>query len=381
MKMQHLFDFSFKRFMCVVIKEFIQMRRDRMTFAMMIGIPVIQLIIFGYAINSNPKNLPTAIVSAEESNFSRAIISSMKTSEYFNIMGEVKTEAEAEKILRKADAQFIVTFPPDFSRELVKGHKPQLLIQADAADPSAVAYALSAFEGIVNSALEKELKGNISNIKASAPVDIRIHRCFNPEIRTQVNVVPGLLGVILTMTMVFITALAVTREKERGTMETLLATPVKPLEVMTGKIIPYMIVGFIQVTLVLILVRFLFDITVAGSITLLYLVATIFIAANLAVGVTISTLAKNQLQALQMSVFFFLPSILLSGFMFPFRGMPDWARCIGSFLPLTHFLEVVRGIILRGAGMLDFYMHFLCIIAFLIGIILIGLLRYRQTLD
>ncbi|OGV54676.1 MAG: mannose-1-phosphate guanyltransferase [Lentisphaerae bacterium GWF2_44_16] len=377
-----LFSFSPRRFASVVVKEFIQMRRDRMTFAMMVGIPVLQLVIFGYAINSNPKFLPTVIVEAGQSNFTRAIVSAMKNSEYFSIVKEAESEDEAEKIMKRAEAQFVISFPPDFSRELAKGKRPQLLIQADAADPSAVSYALSAFEGIVNSALAKELKGPLAAIGVkNGPVDIRLHRCFNPEIRTQVNVVPGLLGVILTMTMVFITSLAVTREKERGTMETLLATPVKPLEVMTGKIIPYMIVGYIQITLVLGLAKYLFNISFAGSISLLFFVAFFFIAANLAVGVTISTLAKNQLQAVQMSVFFFLPSILLSGFMFPFRGMPFWAQCIGSMLPLTHFLEIVRGIILRGAGLGDFYRHGIFIVAFLFGIILIGLFRYRQTLD
>jgi ABC-2 type transport system permease protein len=380
MKMSGLTGFSFKRFAAIVIKEFIQMRRDRMTFAMMVGIPVIQLIIFGYAINTNPKFLPTAIVCADHSPFSRAIVSAMKTSEYFSIIKQVDSEQEAEGLLKRAEVQFVVTFPEDFSRELVKGQRPELLLQADAADPAAVSYAVASLGELVNSALQKDFRGVLRK-QTDSLVDIRIHRCFNPEIRTQVNVVPGLLGIILTMTMVFITSLAVTREKERGTMETLLSTPVLPLEVMTGKIVPYIVVGYVQITLVLALAGSLFDISISGSIPLLYLIAFFFITANLAVGVTISTLAKNQLQAVQMSVFFFLPSILLSGFMFPFRGMPEWAQWVGNILPLTHFLIIVRGIVLRGAEFADFAGQFMAMVAFLITVIIIGLLRYRKTLD
>ena len=380
MKMSGLTGFSFKRFAAIVIKEFIQMRRDRMTFAMMVGIPVIQLIIFGYAINTNPKFLPTAIVCADHSPFSRSIVSAMKTSEYFDIITEVDSEQKAADLLKRAEVQFVVTFPEDFSRELVKGQRPELLLQADAADPAAVSYAVASLGELVNSALQKDFR-SVLRKQTDSLVDIRIHRCFNPEIRTQVNVVPGLLGIILTMTMVFITSLAVTREKERGTMETLLSTPVLPLEVMTGKIVPYIVVGYVQITLVLALAGSLFDISISGSIPLLYLIAFFFITANLAVGVTISTLAKNQLQAVQMSVFFFLPSILLSGFMFPFRGMPEWAQWVGNILPLTHFLIIVRGIVLRGAEFADFAGQFMAMVAFLITVIIIGLLRYRKTLD
>ncbi len=372
--------FSFKRFAAVVIKEFIQMRRDRMTFAMMVGIPVIQLVIFGYAINTNPKFLPTAIVCADHSPFSRSIISAMKTSEYFSIIRQVDSEQEAADLLKRAEVQFVLSFPENFSRELVKGQCPQLLLQADAADPAAVSYAVASIGDLINNALQKDFRGMMPRQTGSL-VDVRIHRCFNPEIRTQINVVPGLLGIILTMTMVFITSLAVTREKERGTMETLLSTPVKPLEVMTGKIVPYILIGYVQITLVLGLAISLFDISISGSIPLLYLISFFFITANLAVGVTISTLAKNQLQAVQMSVFFFLPSILLSGFMFPFRGMPEWAQWVGDVLPLTHFLIIVRGIVLRGADFMDFAGHFLALSIFLVAVIIIGLLRYRKTLD
>jgi ABC-2 type transport system permease protein len=380
MKISGLTAFSFKRFAAIVIKEFIQMRRDRMTFAMMVGIPVIQLIIFGYAINTNPKFLPTAIVCADHSPFSRSIVSAMKSSEYFSIITEVDSEQEAADLLKRAEVQFVVSFPEDFSRELVKGQRPELLLQADAADPAAVSYAVASLGELVNGALQKDFR-SVLRKQPDSLVDIRIHRCFNPEIRTQVNVVPGLLGIILTMTMVFITSLAVTREKERGTMETLLSTPVMPLEVMTGKIVPYIVVGYVQITLVLALAGTLFDISISGSVPLLYLIAFFFITANLAVGVTISTLAKNQLQAVQMSVFFFLPSILLSGFMFPFRGMPEWAQWVGNILPLTHFLIIVRGIVLRGAEFTDFAGQFMAMVAFLISVIIIGLLRYRKTLD
>jgi len=372
--------FSFSRFAAVVRKEFVQMRRDRMTFAMMVGVPVMQLVIFGYAINTNPKNLPTAVVCTDSSPFVRSVLSGLESSGYFQVIGRTRTEDEAAALLRRAEVQFVLSIPPDFSRELAKGHHPALLLEADAADPAAVSYAVGALEPLIAAALAKDSRPSLPSPGAPL-VETRIHRCFNPEINTQINVVPGLLGIILTMTLVFITALAVTREKERGTMEALLATPVRPLEVMIGKITPYILVGYIQVTLVLLLAKLLFGISLSGSAGLLYLVCFFFITANLAVGVTISTLAKNQLQALQMSVFFFLPSILLSGFMFPFRGMPVWAQWVGDVLPMTHFLVIIRGIFLRSAGLPDFLGHFLALIAFLVAALLLGVSRYRRTLD
>jgi len=379
--MSNLFNFSGRRLLAIILKEIIQTLRDRVTLAMMIGIPVIQLAIFGFAINTNPKHLPAVIVGDELSPYARSIASAMVTSDYFSFRPAPVTEAEAQRLFRRGDIQFALTFPPDFSRELLKGQRPQVLLQADASDPSAVGYAAAAFPLIVSSALQRDLRAFWPAATQADPVAVVIHRCFNPEIQTKINVVPGLLGVILTLTMVIITALAMTREKERGTMEALLATPVRPLEVMIGKIIPYLVVGYLQILLIMFLGKYIFRITVIGSMPLLLFLSIFFIAANLAVGLTISTAAKSQVQAVQMAIFFFLPSILLSGFMFPFRGMPEWAQWIGTILPLTHYLQIVRGIILRGAEFADIADHLVAIIVFMLAVIVLGLFKYRQTLD
>jgi ABC-2 type transport system permease protein len=374
--------FSFNRFKAVVLKEFIQMRRDRLTFAMMIGIPIFQLIIFGYAINTDPKHLPTAVLSADYGPFARTILYAMKNSEYFTIRKEVSSEAELDKLIREGKVNFGIIIPVDFSRDLLRGKQPSLVLNVDATDPMGVSNAMAALVVLIQNVLDRDLNGPLDNLKAkSGPVNLIIHRTYNPEGNTQYNVVPGLLGVILTLTMVFITALAITREKERGTMENLLSTPLRPIEVMTGKIVPYILVGYAQACLILIGIRFIFKIPIVGNTLLLYSVALFFIAANLSVGLTFSTIARNQLQAVQMSIFFFLPSILLSGFMFPIRGMPEWAQYLGSILPLTHFLPIVRGILLKGNHFADFQGHFFAIIAFLLVVLMIGLKRYRQTLD
>ncbi|MCX6906267.1 MAG: ABC transporter permease [Verrucomicrobia bacterium] len=351
--------FNLRRFWAVVVKEFIQMRRDRVTFGMMVGIPLLQLILFGYAINMNPKHLPTAVFSADNSIFSRTLI--------WVKLGRV---------------QFVVHIPENFSRRLLRGEHPGLLLEADATDPAATSYALSALNTLAISAFDRDLQGPLSRLRATpGPVDLRIHRHYNPESVTQYNIVPGLMGVVLTMTMVIITALAITRERERGTMENLLSTPVRPGEVMIGKIIPYIAVGYVQVLLILLAARFLFDVPAMGSVPLLLAVMLVFIGANLAMGITFSTLASNQLQAVQMAFFYFLPNILLSGFMFPFRGMPVWAQCLGEILPLTHFLRIVRGILLKGNGLNDI-MPELWPIALFMGLMLsVGIKRFRQTLD
>ncbi|MDD3118468.1 MAG: ABC transporter permease [Victivallales bacterium] len=374
--------FSPARFVAVVIKEFIQVRRDRVTLGMMIGIPLVQLVIFGFAINTNPKYLPTAVVDGDMSTFTRSIVSAMNNSEYFRIDKDLVSEKEATALLRRGEVQFIVTFPENFTRELLRGRHPQLLLQADASDPGTVGYAVSSFQTLAPEVLRRDYRPVLPGVAvASLPLDIRVQRCFNPEIETPINVVPGLLGVILTMTMAFITALSMTREKERGTMETLLSTPVRPLEVMLGKIVPYLLVGYVQIGLILVIAWAVFDIRVVGSLPLLLLLSLFFIAANLAVGVTISTIARNQVQAVQMSIFFFLPSILLSGFMFPRRGMPEWAQWIGTALPLTHYLQIVRGIILRGTLLNDLWTPIMAMIVFFLIVVMIGLARYRQTLD
>src|SRR5258708_1913206 len=374
--------FTFHRLWAIVLKEFIQMKRDRVTFAMMVGIPLMQLTLFGYAINSDPKHLPTAIRAADQGHFARTLVAALRNSGYFTLVREAATEAEARELLQLGEVQFVINIPEDFSRRLLRGERPTVLVEADATDPAATGPALSAVRVIGTTVLDPDLPGPLARLRGKdGPVDYQIHAHYNPENITQYNVVPGLMGVVLTMTMVVITSLAITRERERGTMENLLATPVRPFEVMVGKILPYIAVGYIQVTLILLAARFLFGVPMVGSLPLVYAVALVFIAANLAMGITFSSLAQNQLQAVQMAFFFFLPSILLSGFMFPFRGMPEWAQWIGTCLPNTHFLRIVRGILLKGNGAAEIVPELWPLLLFLIVAMSVGVKRYRQTLD
>ncbi|MGC4072865.1 MAG: ABC transporter permease [Nibricoccus sp.] len=373
--------FSFARFWAMVLKEFIQMRRDRATFAMMVGIPLVQLTLFGFAINADPKHLPTVIVNADGGPFARTLVQAMTHSDYFHVLGSV-TEAEAARLVQLGDVQFVLNIPVDFTRDVLRGEHPVVLLEADATDPAASGPAIAAVSTLAQTVFARDLPGPYRSLNGTAgPVDLQIHRQYNPEGITQYNVVPGLMGVVLTMTMVIITSLAVTRERERGTMENLLSTPVRPVEVMTGKILPFIAVGYIQVTLILLAARFLFNVPMVGNLALLYLIALIFIAANLAVGITFSTVARNQLQAVQMATFFFLPSLLLSGFMFPFRGMPEWAQVLGSCLPLTHFLRVVRGVMLKGNGLTEIAPEVWPIALFMLVAMTVAVKRYRQTLD
>jgi ABC-2 type transport system permease protein len=377
-----LHEFNWRRFWTIVGKEFIQMRRDRLTFAMMIGIPLVQLILFGYAINSDPKHLPTAVYSADNSVFSRTIVWGLRNSSYFDIVREARNEAEIQRLLAQGTVQFTVDIPVDFSRKLLRGERPDLLLEADATDPSAVGYAIAAINLLTTTVLDRDLTGPLAKLRGMPPpVNLVVHQHYNPENITQYNIVPGLMGVMLTMTMIIITALAITRERERGTMENLLSTPARPGEVMIGKIVPYITVGYIQVFLILLASKFLFNVPVVGSVSLLLVLTFLFIVANLAVGITFSTIAKNQLQAVQMAFFFFLPSLLLSGYMFPFRGMPGWAQDIGEILPLTHFLRIVRGILLKGNGFVEIAPDLWPIALFLVVMLAIGIKRYRQTLD
>ncbi len=373
---------NIRRFVAVVVKEFIQMRRDRMTFGMMIGIPFVQLILFGFAINSDPKHLPAAILDADRSVFSRSIAMALKQSGYFDFVREANSEAEIRQMLARGEVQFVVHVPAGFSRDLLRGERPVVLVEADATDPAATGNALSALRDLMAGALDGDLKGSLARLRtAPGPVELRVHRHYNPEGITQYNVVPGLLGVVLTMTMVLITAVAITRERERGTMENLLATPARPVEVMLGKIIPYILVGYIQTAVILGAARLIFHVPFVGSVPLLLAIMLLFIGANLAVGITFSTVARNQLQAMQMAFFFFLPSLLLSGFMFPFRGMPGWAQSLGEILPLTHFLRIVRGILLKGNGPSEILPELWPLALFFVGAFAIGMKRYRQTLD
>ena len=374
--------FSFARFWAVLTKEFVQMRRDRLTFAMMVGVPIMQLILFGFAINSDPKSLPTAVLAADNSVYARTLVRAIENSGYFRVVQHLSSEAEADRALAMGTVQFVVTIPENFSRKLERGERPVLLVEADATDPAATSNALAALLTINQNALNRDLAGALHDLQYPVPAfELRVQRRYNPEGITQYNIVPGLLGVVLTMTMVMMTSLAVTREYERGTMENLLATPVRPIEVMFGKIVPYIIVGYIQVTVILLAAKLLFAVPMLGSLALLSVVLILFIAANLAIGYTFSTLAKNQMQAMQMTFFFFLPSMLLSGFMFPFRGMPQWAQWLGEALPLTHFLRIVRGILLKGNGFSDIAPNMWPLALFLLIAGTIALTRYRETLD
>jgi ABC-2 type transport system permease protein len=374
--------FTFHRLWAVVLKEFIQMRRDRVTFGMMVGIPLLQLMLFGFAINSDPRHLPTALRLADHGPFARTLVAALRQSDYFAVTHEAATEAAAARLLQVGEVQFVINIPEDFSRRLLRGERPTVLVEADATDPAATGPAIAAARVLAASVFDRDLIGPLTRLRGKpGPVDFQIHAHYNPENITQYNVVPGLMGVVLTMTMVVITSLAITRERERGTMENLLATPVRPFEVMVGKILPYILVGYVQVTLILIAAHYIFDVPMVGSLLLVYGVALLFSAANLAVGITFSTLAKNQLQAVQMAFFFFLPSILLSGFMFPFRGMPVWAQWIGSGLPLTHFVRIVRGILLKGNGTAEIAPELWPLLLFVAVAMTIGVIRYRQTLD
>ncbi|WP_238585962.1 ABC transporter permease [Legionella nautarum] len=373
---------STTRMFAIMAKEFVQMRRDKGTFAMIIGIPLMQLMLFGYAINTNPRHLPTAIVNPDHSVFGRRILVSMENSTYFEFVSPASSEKEAHDLLQRGKVQFVLNFPPNFSHDLVKGLKPNLLLEADATDPAATSRAISVFNDLASLSLKEELVGPLKNLASNSdayqPI---VHTVYNPLAITAYNIVPGLLGVVLTMTMVVITTLAITKEYERGTMENLLATPLRPIEVMVAKILPYIIVGYIQVLLILMISKFLFEIPIQGSVSLLLLLCLPFIAANLAMGLTFSTIATSQLQAVQAALFFFLPSMLLSGFMFPFRGMPEWAQWIGNILPLTHFLVIARGILLKGNGFLEVWPELIPILVFTFVTMFIGVKRYRQTLD
>jgi len=374
--------FSPRRFWAMVVKEFVQMRRDRVTFAMMIGIPLMQLILFGFAINSNPQNLPLAVLSNDDSEFSRTLVSAMQNSLYYRVTNVISHESEARKLLDRGEVLFVLTIPQDFGRLLARGDRPTVLVEADASDPTATGFALGSLDYLFSQSLTRDLLGPLLPLRAQpGPVDLRIHRLYNPEIQTKYNIVPGLMGVVLTMTMVIITALAITRERERGTMENLLCTPVRPFEVMIGKIVPYIVVGYIQMLLIIVAAKVIFEVPILGSLPLLLAVSILFIAANLAVGITFSTVAQNQLQAMQMAFFFFLPSILLSGFMFPFQGMPQWAQAVGSVLPLTHYLRIVRGIVLKGNGFADIAPELWPMAVFLLVMMVVAVKRYRQTVD
>ncbi|WP_187969515.1 ABC transporter permease [Aquibium microcysteis] len=374
--------FSFGRLGALLAKEFIQMRRDRLTFAMMLGVPLMQLVLFGYAINNDPRSLPAALVAMSGDRYTRAIVSALQVTDYYRFDHVAGSAAEAEALMAAGKVSFVVTIPADFARRVDRGESPQILVEADATDPSASSGAISTLSTLAARALlrERGLEHHAAE-SAKANLEVVVHRRYNPEGISQYNIVPGLLGVILQMTMVMMTSMALTRETERGTMENLLAMPASPVEIMLGKVLPFLAVGSVQVTVVLVAAKGLFGVPFVGSMPLLLAAILVFVLALVLLGYTISTVARTQMQAMQLTFFFFLPSILLSGFMFPYRGMPDWAQVLGEILPLTHFLRVIRAVMLKGADFAAIATEVAWLAGFVVVFGGLALARFRRTLD
>jgi ABC-2 type transport system permease protein len=362
----------------MIVKEFLQLRRDRITLATMLTIPLTQLILFGYAINTTPRNLPTAVLLQEHSDVGRSILAALENTRYFRVTHLARDVAELDHLLASGSVLFAIEVPAGFERAVRRGERPALLVAADASDPVAAGSALGSLGQVVQTALQHD---RLIPDSAAPPFEIRSHARYNPAGSTQLNIVPGLLGTILTLTMLIFTALSVTRESERGTMESLLAMPITPLEIMLGKIVPYVLIGFLQAALILGAGVLLFGVPVVGDLTLLAVLTTLFIATNLSVGYTFSTLAQNQLQAIQMAMMFFLPNLLLSGFLFPFAGMPVWAQWISEFLPLTHYVRIVRAIMLKGSTLVDLQVDAWALAGLMLVAIVIAVTRFRRTLD
>lgn len=374
--------FSFGRLGAMLMKEFIQMRRDRITFAMMLVVPLMQLMLFGFAINNDPKSLPTALVATSNDHYTRAMISALETTGYYRFDHVVRSAAEAEALIADGTVSFVVTIPSDLARRMDSGDNPQILIEADATDPSVASGAISTLGTVASQALLREQGMQAAAADAArGQLQVVVHRRYNPEGISQYNIVPGLLGVILQMTMVMMTAMALTRETERGTMENLLAMPATPPEIMLGKVLPYLVVGAVQVVVVLVAAKLLFGVPFVGSLALLLSSVLVFVLALVLLGYTISTASRTQMQAMQLTFFFFLPSLLLSGFMFPYRGMPDWAQYLGEIFPLTHFLRIVRGVMLKGADFQAIAGEVTALVVFVFVFAAMALLRFRRTLD
>jgi len=373
---------SFRRLFTIIRKEAVQMRRDRITFAMMLGVPLMQLMLFGFAINNDPKGLPAALVAPVEDRYTRAMVTALELTGYYRFAYPHATAAEAEALIAAGQVSFVVTVPSDFGKRVVRGDHPQILIEADATDPAVASGAIGTLGTVAAQALLRETGSEATAAAAAAQnLDVVVHKRYNPEGVTQYNIVPGLLGVILQMTMVMMTAMALTREAERGTMENLLSMPVTPLEVMLGKVLPFFVVGAVQVVVVLGAARIIFGVPFVGSFWLLILGVSIFVMALVNLGYVFSTLARTQMQAMQLTFFYFLPSILLSGFMFPFRGMPTWAQWVGETLPLTHFLRMIRAVMLKGADLQAIAQPVAALVGFAVLFAVLALSRFRQTLD
>lgn len=374
--------FSWFRFWGLIVKEFTQFRRDHSTFVMVISLPIIQIILFGLAINTNPTHLPTALLNADNGLFSRTLVHQLENTQYFNFNHFPTTEEEATQLMQTHQVLFVLNIPTDFSRKLVRGEKPVALLEVDGSDPVSVAYAISASNNLMSMAFRYDLTGPLAALNPTpGPALLQVHTKYNPSAITQYNIVPGLLGIVLTMTFVMVASMALTRERERGTMETLLSTPLLPIEVIVGKAVPFIFVGYLQSLIVIVLAVFMFGVPMMGSPVLLLVAILPFILADLAVGILISTLTNTQLEASQLSLFFFVPSMLLSGFAFPFKGMPDWAQWIGNVLPMTHFINIMRGVMLKGIGWLDVWVDLWPILLFMFVMLMVAIYRYRSTLD
>ena len=373
---------SLLRILAVLSKEFTQLLRDRLTYAMILGIPIIQLLLFGYAINNDPRQLPTAVLVQDNSQFSRSVLGALTRSDYFRITENVRSTSELTDLMARGKIQFAIIIPGDFTRRIVRGDRPQVLLEVDASDPSAIGGAIAAVSALPQTAFKHDLDGPLATAAPAPPrFELVVHRRYNPESITAYNIVPGLLGIVLSMTLVMMTALGMTREAERGTMETLLSTPLRPIEVMVGKLTPYVLVGILQATVIIVLARVLFEVPMAGGWGALTLGLFLFIVGSLSLGFLVSTIARNQLQAMQMAFFYMLPSILLSGFLFPFRGMPEWAQWLGTIIPVTHMLRVVRTAMLKGGGIADSLQSLGALALFVVIVAAIAMKQYRTTLD
>ncbi len=373
---------SLPRLRALVTKEFIQILRDRSTFGMIFMMPIIQLLLYGYAINTNPRMLPTALVAADQSLYVRSITTALQNTQYFKITQQPATEAEAEAMMDRGEVQFIIDIPPNFTRDLLRGENPKILIAADATDPQATGNALASVGRINQTALERDLKNAPQDLQFHAPpYEISVHTRYNPEGLTSYNIIPGLIAMLLNMTLISMTAVAMTRERERGTLENLLAMPAKPIEVMLGKISPFILIAYLQAFVILFVARVLFGMPIEGNPLLLIAGLSVYIVANLGIGFSISTFATNQLQAMQMTFFYFMPSLLLSGFLFPFRGMPVWAQTLGSAFPMTHALRIIRGVVLKGIGFAGVWTDTWPMLIFIVIIGFVAMKRYRETID
>ncbi|WP_447871690.1 ABC transporter permease [Serratia fonticola] len=373
--------FSITRWWGIVVKELQELRRDELSAGMLIILPLMQVIMFGYAINTDPHRLPTAVIDADKNVMSRSMLYALHNSGYFSFQTELATEQQAAEALAQGKVQFVINFPSDFSHKLLRGEKASMLIEADATDPVAIIQPLIAANMLSERVLNRNLPEALKPVASRVSIDVRQHRLFNPEGNTQYNIVPGLLGIVLTMTLVLMAGLAIARESENGTMESLLATPAMPLEVMTGKITPYVMIGGLQSVVICLMIVYLFNVPILGDLFSLFIAILLFIVSSLAVGIALSAFAKNQLQSMQLTFFYFLPSVLLTGFMFPFRGMPEWAQVIGYFLPMTYFLRLARGVILKGNTIFDMGADVWPLIGFTCGFMLLGLYFYHRTLD